>query len=295
MAPKKEKAPKKAPQPASGGSDGPPAPPSSQPPTPVDMQNMDKVNAKLFVGVANDVNTIRCQWPDIHDKDPLAIDESLSSLSGYQAVFWEHSYKTAIQATGKYKSSINFMWINMLFTPTPGVPIQESRVDGLMEYYFKEPAPYPVELIIAVPDKEYAPTEHKGALVNVNVEEMKMAYLKAIARDIDRKKKSAVERWRHSLLTVTAEFRVLSSEDDIYFTAVNMREDITTKYHELARTAYQRVHEICLFKQRKEKSLGALSAKRVAEEFNARATMVPRPRPGLHSAPGLASSLHSSC
>ena len=101
-----------------------------------------------------------------------------------------------------------------------------------------------------------------------------MAYLKAIARDIRAKApKDVLEKWRHSLLTVTAEFRVLASEDDIYLTAVNQREDVVTKYHELARTGYQRVHEICLFKQRKEKTLGTLSAKRTAEEFNQRATL----------------------
>ena len=250
--------------------------PSSEPATPVNLEGVDKINAKLFVAVANDLNTIRFHWPNIQDADPVEIDGDAKELSGFQAVFWEHQYDIAIKATSRYKCAINFMWLNMLYSPTPGVPIQESRVEGLMDFYFKSPAPYPIELIIAVPSKEYPAAEHKGALLNVSTEEIKMAHLRAIARDITSKApKCVLEKWRHSLLTVTAEFRVLGSEDDIYFTAVNQREDITTKYHELARTAYQRIHEICLFKQRKEKSLGQLSAKRVAEEFNQRATLVP--------------------
>ena len=39
------------------------------------------------------------------------------------------------------------------------VGAHEARVDGLVTYYFTESAPYPLDLIIAVPDVSYQPSQ----------------------------------------------------------------------------------------------------------------------------------------
>ena len=44
---------------------------------------------------------------------------------------------------------------NLHVSPAPGVPLCQPRIDGLVTYYFKEPAPYPIDLTIAVPDVSY--------------------------------------------------------------------------------------------------------------------------------------------
>ena len=40
-------------------------------------------------------------------------------------------------------------------------------------------------------------------------------------------------------------------KDDLYFTALNERENVITQHAALARTAYQRIYEIVLFKKKK--------------------------------------------
>ena len=50
----------------------------------------------------------------------------------------------------RYKAGVSFFTQNLIFSPAPGVPLCQARVDVLVAYYFKEPAPY--RLIIAVTD-----------------------------------------------------------------------------------------------------------------------------------------------
>ncbi len=74
-------------------------------------------------------------------------------------------------------------------------------------------------------------------------------------------------------LTCTFSFEVLASQDDIYFASVNLRERISNDYHTLARSPYQRVYDIMSFKRRREHTMGKLSAKSLAEEWNRCAKM----------------------
>jgi hypothetical protein len=82
-----------------------------------------------------------------------------------------------------------------------------------------------------------------------------------------------VKQWRHHALSCTFEFRVLGSEDDVYFAAVNLREKLVTDYSTLAISAYQRIFQVLTVKARKEEVLGPLTVARVAEEFNKHAQL----------------------
>ena len=63
-------------------------------------------------------------------------------------------FKSSIQANGIYKCGFNFFMLNLTWSPTPGVPIQEARVDMIMNYYFKKPAALPSDLAMRAPNKE---------------------------------------------------------------------------------------------------------------------------------------------
>lgn len=205
---------------------------------------------------------------------------SKKTQSGYQAAFNASDYAVAMGTVGRYKCGMNLWWTNLLFTPSPGVPLVDARIDMLMQYYFKEPAPFPFDLVIAIPDRDFKPAEHKGALQSCTPEEVKIAYLRAIARDArqagdgDVKPLATMMAWRHSVLTCTCEFKILETEEALYFEAFNLRERLITDVSALARTTYQRIHEIVLFKQRIGKVLGStVTNKRLAEEFNKHAKL----------------------
>ncbi len=65
----------------------------------------------------------------------------------------------------------------------------------------------------------------------------------------------------------------VAGEGDIGFAAVNLRERISNDYHTLARSPYQRVYDLMSFKRRREQTMGKLSAKSLAEEWNRCAKM----------------------
>lgn len=165
----------------------------------------------------------------------------------------------------------------------PEVPINPSAVERLSSYYLEKPGPVPMDLIIAVPQATFKPSQHKGALQCVSPDEVRIAYFGAIAKTV-REWNAAksggltpaavagltqrVKQWRHHALSCTFEFKVLGSTDDIYFAAVNQREKLVTDYSSLAVSAYQRVFQVLNVKARKEEILGPLTAARVAEELN---------------------------
>ena len=163
----------------------------------------------------------------------------------------------------------------MLFSPAPGVPLCQPRIDGLVTFYFQEPATYPLDLIIAVPDISYQPSQHVGAWQCVAPEEMKHAFVRAIARDILAGAEARVlEKWRHAALSCTAEFKILTSDDDVFFEAFNARERVAADYAGLSRTAYQRIFEIITFRARRIATTGmAIGPKTLAQAFNEHARL----------------------
>jgi len=232
------------------------------------------VNKNLYTTLSLDLAQVLNAFPGIVDQDPLHVSAQDGALSGYQAIYADTMYSAAMKSVGKYRCGGNMMWVNNLFSAAPGIPMVETRIASIVQYYFQKPAPYPMEVVIAIQQDDFQPLKHKGGLNSISADEMRLAYFRAIARDVRAKRGADVmAQWRHSLLTVTMEFRLLPTEDDVSFAAINMREDIVTKYTELARSAYQRIHEIALFKARKEKVLGPLTHKRVAEEYNKHAKL----------------------
>ena len=113
----------------------------------------------------------------------------------------------------KFKCAMNFFWVNHYDSPSVGVPLVESRIKILEEYYFSKPSGLPLDLLIAVMDDDFKPGEHKGALRSYTPEELKIAFIRAIARDIRAKVAvDVVQQWQYHALTCTAAFNKLDSE-----------------------------------------------------------------------------------
>lgn len=177
-----------------------------------------------------------------------------------------------------------------------------------MDYYFADPQKtdvFPGVVMIGT-DATWDPCKPaaRGLLRAISPEEPRHALLLAIARDV---KAGMAEEglllWRRLLLSVVTEFRRLSSEEDIFWAATNLRErvgaDYETMYFSPVRASVswrcavalavlrlrialsrallrkvQRVFQLAGFKARREAVVcRAISAEQVAVEFNARVTV----------------------
>jgi hypothetical protein len=121
--------------------------------------------------------------------------------------------------------------------------------------------------------------KHVGGLQCVTPEEVKMAFLKAVVRDKD-EDEDVLKEWRRIALTCTAVFKMLETDDDVFFEAFNARERLVNDFQSLARTAFQRIHEVAHFRQRKQVTWGAgMTMKKLCDEFNKRAELAATSEP----------------
>ena len=256
-----------------------------------DPDEPSHANRDLLHQLADDITVITSHtlFANIQEQGAAAIDAQKKEYSGHQAAFDAVACAISLISQGKYKCGGNVFWISQLWSASPGIPINPSSVDRICDYYLGTPGPIPMDLIIAVPQPSFKPQEHKGGLQCVSPDEVRIAYFRAIANDVRELNAAAtaggltpaamtaltskVKQWRHHALSCTFEFRVLGSDDDVYFAAVNLREKLVTDYSTLAVSAYQRVFQVLNIKTRKEQVLGAMTAARVAEEFNKHAQL----------------------
>lgn len=95
----------------------------------------------------------------------------------------------------------------------------------MVDFFFKTPAALPSPVVVGI-----APgaTDVKGELKAVCPEELRHAFVLAIARDI--KLGLPMEKWLHLTLTTVFEFIILESDDDFFWKATSLREAMGAKY-----------------------------------------------------------------
>ena len=137
----------------------------------------------------------------------------------------------------------------LAFQPSTGVP---------------QPAPYPFD---HRGHRRLQPSQRLGAWQSVAPEEMKHAFLRAIARGIDASAETCVlERWRRTASNCTAELNILAG-DGIYF------EALTTRYAALSSTAYQHIFEIVYLPVSHERLGTSIGPKAFAQACNEHARL----------------------
>ena len=209
----------------------------------------------------------------IEAQRPLAI-----GAGGCQTPFNATDFNTSMSHSGMYKCGFNFFMLNLSWSATPGVPLVQGRVDMLMNYYFKKASPIPFDLVVRVPSGDFEPMKHVGGLQCVTPEEVKMAFMMAVVRDIE--DEAALKEWRRVALSATAVFKLLETDDDVFFEAFNSRERIANDFQSLARTAFQIIHEVAQFRQRKMATWGpGAPLKKLCDEFNRRAELASTSEP----------------
>lgn len=127
----------------------------------------------------------------------------------------------------------------------------------IVAHVHPRPAPVATVFVVAVPDVDYNPMEHRGAWRVVSPEEQVFGVAFTLKRDVDvwknasgtDAKKNALAvltEWKKHMLSVTVRFEVFEKDKDCFWRNVSDREKWTTNERAVARTPRQRIEEINL-------------------------------------------------
>ena len=198
------------------------------------------------------------------NKQPLGIGDG-----GRQAPYSAADFLVGMQDAKSYKCGGNLFWVRPLKSAGfDRVPVNRKAVDGLGDYYFKTPSAFPCTIVVAV-DQDEDPMKMKGSLERISPEEIEHALLLRIADRISQgADEDELRAWLLVALTVTIEFRLKPNSLDRVWEAVRTREELTTNYAMMARSAMQRVYEVIEFRAIYNKSHGQISNADLADAYN---------------------------
>ena len=126
-------------------------------------------------------------------------------------------------------------------------------------------------LYILVPSVSYEPLQDKGALQSVSPEEIRAAFLLAIARDVAAgAPESVVRKWVKLSLSCTATFVLDATPPHKYSRARQFRENLAADNDAMTRTALQKVYEVAHFRDKHTLSLRAPQLSRPPTQWSRR-------------------------
>ncbi len=94
--------------------------------------------------------------------------------------------------------------------------------------------------------------------------EMRMAVLRAVARDVGAKEQDKVRAWRRHLLSCRFIYVELDSAEDVWKHARQLREDISQNHVALRLSPLQAIYEFVHFRNRHERTHGKQSVRALA-------------------------------
>lgn len=162
------------------------------------------------------------------------------------------------------------MWVNHLWTPTPGVQITERSINDIIQrnYANGPPMRLPHPLVVAVTEDGESIMNHKGAMRLVSPCEYTHAALKACYRDVAANKGDQIVRqWKHAFQSAQFVF-VKLEEAMLSMYAFQLREDALAESTQVAWTAIQRVQMVIREKHVMEARGGKVTAARLAAAFS---------------------------
>lgn len=106
-------------------------------------QSTDPTNAAYYAEVEADMLTIRKEFAGIDSESPMPLSENEndSRKSGVQEPYNVTKAKVALELHGVYRCSIPLCWVQVLSSPTPGIPMSRRRVSEMAEYYYPQGKP----------------------------------------------------------------------------------------------------------------------------------------------------------
>jgi len=160
------------------------------------------------------------------EADPLLVVEG-----GSIARVSDDDFETTLKNEGAVYSGLQtFFAMDLIFSPTAGIPIQEERVLKVSAEHFKEPSvAFPFTFTIGVPSASWKPSNHHGSWSRISPEEFAHAAVFALQRDLNSKvSEDVLHAWAKMLRNVRFDFVVCPSVDAMYFFSAKSRERLVT-------------------------------------------------------------------
>ena len=202
-------------------------------------------------------------------------ENTLVPANGRGALNQNQVYAT-VMAKGRFVAVGNVFWINMLYTPLPHVPIRTAMVEEVQNFTFKEPAHIKDVAVSILPDDPTS-AARSAAFEPFTPEEVRHAFIFAIARDINAGRTEEVDSWRTKALTTTIIFVRHRNADERYWAALRSREHMfpPADPETINRTALQRIFELGRFRdvQRERNGPGAATAAAVLDAYTKNVTL----------------------
>ena len=117
--------------------------PAAQSATAAATSGKDPTNAAYYASVEADIQTILQEFPGIELEMPLPLSqpESDRSKTGVQEPFNLTKAQNALGVHGVFRCSMSLFWVQILASPTPGVPMSRRRVLDMAEFYYPNGKP----------------------------------------------------------------------------------------------------------------------------------------------------------
>ena len=103
----------------------------------------DPTNSAYYAEVESDLKTILKEFPGLEKEAPLPLSstETDKKLTGVQEPYEVKVAKHTLELHHVYRSSMSLFSLNLLGSPTPGIPMSRRRVLDMASFYFPEGAP----------------------------------------------------------------------------------------------------------------------------------------------------------
>ncbi|CAK9022735.1 unnamed protein product [Durusdinium trenchii] len=200
--------------------------------------NLERLTA---VSLARDAILMHPIFSDVLSSPPLSMDEG-----NHKVAFNVNHATMTLQNSGKYDCSANLFWLKVTHLVQPGVPINERSIRIIMDTKFASPKTLLDQIVVRAPQAATGQSiaQRFGALEFVSPPEVIHALLLRIHERLEPAEEEELRAWRNLCLTCTFVFEKLSSPDEAYWRAVNLREQVVTDFESLARDVSQRVFEL---------------------------------------------------
>ena len=229
-----------------------------------------------------DFGPSKAHWIKVHDalgrifshelfKDILTADPLSVKDGGREAALDATQAASALKNAGVYKCAANFFHQDFLFMATHKVPINEAQVQQIKDYWFPKnepPSLCPFVITVALETPGCIGQRPQNGFQRLSPPEPVHALLFALAEAIESKAKVGVLRaFRNCILTATFVFEICPVDEDRYWRAQNIREEMVEKGLSVQLSLRQRIFDIAGFYETKKKTESSLGAKKLATMY----------------------------
>jgi hypothetical protein len=184
-----------------------------------------------------------------------------------EAPFNLNHFNISMESAERYECGDNFFKMDMQFNATLGVPVNAGNIDKLIGHYLIKAGPLPLPFYISMKTGDEPGDASRGHLKTVSPVELRMAVLKAVARDVKAGDMGELRNWRLALLSCRFVYLPIDSDEESWKKARQLREDVSQNHAALRLSALQSIYELVHFKRRHERIHGKCSSKFIADAY----------------------------